>query len=201
MRLQQAVMQRQSLAEQRGLPWDRGYRGEWAPWTGPWLHSLFDSLDCGAVLLLDYGFGRAELDQPGRSDGTLCAHRHHQRMDAREALLTRIGQQDLTAHVDFTQVTAEAQAAGFQVEGFVSQGRFLLNCKILQILEPMLQTVTQSAQRVQLLQQLQMLVSESEMGEVFKVLLLTKGLQDKVRASLITPAFAEGNRLASVLAA
>jgi SAM-dependent MidA family methyltransferase len=200
-RLQQAVMQRQSLAEQRGLPWDRGYRGEWAPWTGPWLHSLFDSLDCGAVLLLDYGFGRAELDQPGRSDGTLCAHWHHQRIDAREALLTRIGQQDLTAHVDFTQVTAEAQAAGFQVEGFVSQGRFLLNCEILQILEPMLQTVTQSAQRVQLLQQLQMLVSESEMGEVFKVLLLTKGLQDKVRAPLITPAFAEGNRLASVLAA
>jgi SAM-dependent MidA family methyltransferase len=199
--LQQAVMQRQSLAKQRGLPWNRGYRGEWAPWIGPWLRSLFDALDCGAVLLLDYGFGRAELDQPGRSDGTLCAHWRHQRIDARDALLTRIGQQDLTAHVDFTQVTAEAQAAGFQIGGFVSQGRFLLNCKILQILEPMLQTVTQAAQRVQLLQQLQMLVLESEMGEVFKVLLLTKGLQDDVRASLITPAFAEGDRLASVLPA
>jgi SAM-dependent MidA family methyltransferase len=113
----------------------------------------------------------------------------------------RIGQQDLTAHLDFTQVTTEAQAAGFRVEGFVSQGRFLLNCNILQILAPMLQTVTQAVQRAQLLQQLQMLVSESEMGEVFKVLLLTKELQDEVRASLITPAFAEGDRLASVLAA
>jgi SAM-dependent MidA family methyltransferase len=199
--LQQAVMQRQSSAVQRGLPWDPGYRGEWAPWTGPWLRSLFDALDSGAVLLLDYGFGRAELDQPGRSDGSLCAHWRHQRIDARDALLTRIGQQDLTAHVDFTQVTAEAQAAGFQVSGFVSQGRFLLNCKILEILESTLQTVTQADQRAQLLQQLQMLVSESEMGEVFKVLLLTKGLQDEALASLITPAFTEGDRLASVLPA
>jgi hypothetical protein len=46
-----------------------------------------------------------------------------------------------------------------------------------------------------------MLVSESEMGEVFKVLLLTKGLQDEALASLITPAFTEGDRLASVLPA
>ena len=87
------------------------------------------------------------------------------------------------------------------MSGFVSQGRFLLNCKILEILESTLQTVTRADQRAQLLQQLQMLVSESEMGEVFKVLLLTKGLQDEALASLITPAFTEGDRLASVLPA
>ena len=199
--LKQAVMERQIAAKQRGLPWDRGYRGEWAPWTGPWLHSLFDSMDCGAVLLLDYGFSRTELDQPGRSDGSLCAHWRHQRIDARDALLMRIGQQDLTAHVDFTQIAVEARTAGFQVCGFVSQGRFLLNCGILQMLEPMLLTMTQAPQRAQLLQQLQMLVEESGMGELFKVLLLTKGLEDKVLSSLKVPAFAEGDRLSSIFPA
>jgi SAM-dependent MidA family methyltransferase len=196
--LRRAVMDRQAAAKRRGLPWDLGHCGEWAPWVGPWLRSLFDSMDCGAVLLLDYGFGRAELDQPGRSAGTLCAHWHHRRIDHRDELLMRIGQQDLTAHVDFTQVAAEAREAGFQVSGFVTQGRFLLNSGILQRLEPTLQSLREPIEQARLMQQLQMLVSEAEMGEVFKVLLLIKGLEDKILSGLIEPSFVEGDRLAGL---
>jgi SAM-dependent MidA family methyltransferase len=138
------------------------------------------------------------LDQPGRSAGTLCAHWHHRRIDHRDELLMRIGQQDLTAHVDFTQVAAEAREAGFQVSGFVTQGRFLLNSGILQRLEPALQSLTKPIEQARLLQQLQMLVSEAEMGEVFKVLLLTKGLEEKILSGLIEPSFVESDRLADL---
>lgn len=110
----------------------------------------------------------------------------------------RIGQQDLTAHVDFTQVAAEAREAGFQVSGFVTQGRFLLNSGILQRLEPALQSLTKPIEQARLLQQLQMLVSEAEMGEVFKVLLLTKGLEEKILSGLIEPSFVESDRLADL---
>ena len=48
------------------------------------------------------------------------------------------------------------------------------------------------------MQQLQMLVSEAEMGEVFKVLLLIKGLEDKILSGLIEPSFVEGDRLAGL---
>ncbi len=196
--LADAVAVRAAAAAARGQAWDCGYRGEWSPWFGPWLQSLFESMDVGAVLLIDYGFARPELDHPGRCDGTICAHYQHRRIDAREELLRRIGLQDLTAHVDFTEVAQQARSVGFDVSGFVTQARFLINSGLLQRAQPVIERTTDPADRARLLHQLQMLVSESEMGEVFKVLLLTKGLETQSLTALTDPAFASGDRLASL---
>jgi SAM-dependent MidA family methyltransferase len=125
--LTQIVLARKKAADDRGLPWGKGYRGEHAAWVAPWLASLAASIESGAVLIIDYGYSRHDLDHPGRTDGTLCAHYRHRRLDDRDAWLSNPGRQDLTAHVDFSLVASSAEKAGLQVLGFVSQARFLIN--------------------------------------------------------------------------
>lgn len=196
--LQSHVIRRAQLAANRGLPWASGFRGEACLWTAPWLQSLADSMDCGAVLLIDYGFCESELDQPGRVRGTLCAHARHRRLDGFEDLLKRVGQQDLTAHVNFSALAFQAQQAGFQIDGFVTQARFLMNAGVLQLAEQELLQANDQRSRVLISQSLQKLLNESEMGEVFKVMLLTKGLSESVRSALYARGFAGGDRLASL---
>jgi SAM-dependent MidA family methyltransferase len=196
--LRDVVLARSRAAQDRGLPWGVGYRGEHCPWVGPWCKSLFDSMRQGAVLLIDYGYAAPELDHPGRTRGTLCAHLQHRRLDHPEALLARVGQQDLTAHVNFSLVAQAAHTAGFRVAGFVSQARFLLNSGLLDWAQPMVNAAPDVVQKTKMLQALQTLVSESEMGEVFKVMLLTKNIPEDTVEKLIDPAFATGDRLASL---
>ena len=192
------VFARQQAAAARGLAWDVGYRGEWSPWFGPWLRSVYEAMDRGAVLLIDYGFAQPEMDHPGRTQGTLCAHWRHQRFDAPEELLSRVGQQDLTAHVDFSHVADLATSVGFRVDGFVTQARFLMNAGLLQRAQPILESTSDVEKKTKLLTALHHLISESEMGEVFKVLLLTKQLDDDCRRALIEGGFAQGDRLDSI---
>jgi len=194
-RLSMVVQQRQRNAAALGLHWDSGYRGEYNPWSAAWLNSLSESIDYGAVLLIDYGFMRPELDHPGRTNGSLCAHHRHRRIDDPNELLKRVGEQDLTAHVDFSQLCSEAQGAGFQVNGLVTQARFLMNTGILESALSILDQSTNVIRRTQQQQALHQLLSEPEMGERFKVLLLTKNLDSALCQTLIENGFQEGNRL------
>jgi SAM-dependent MidA family methyltransferase len=196
--LRSHVTRRAQAALDRGLPWAIGYRGEACLWTAPWLKSLWDSMESGAVLLIDYGFCESELDQPGRTSGTLCAHLHHRRIDSFEALLERAGEQDLTAHVNFSAIAFQAQQAGFAVDGFVTQARFLINAGVLSFAQEALARAGTERDRIEISKSLQKLLTESEMGEVFKVMLLTKGLPDAVREDLYLRGFADGDRLASL---
>lgn len=196
--LKSHVIRRAQLAANRGLPWASGFRGEACLWTAPWLKSLAESVDCGAVLLVDYGFCESELDQPGRVRGTLCAHSRHRRLDSFEALIEHVGQQDLTSHVNFSAVAFQAQRAGFQVDGFVTQARFLINAGVLELAEKALLQAKDERSRVLISQSLQKLLNESEMGEVFKVMLLTKGLSEPARDALYAEGFSGGDRLASL---
>jgi SAM-dependent MidA family methyltransferase len=196
--LRQHVARRAQAAADRGLPWAIGYRGEACLWTAPWLRSLSDSMESGAVLLIDYGFCESELDQPGRTSGTLCAHFRHQRIDSSDALLQRAGEQDLTAHVNFSAIAFQAQQAGFMVDGFVTQARYLMNAGVLNLAQEALVRAGTERERIGISQSLQKLLTESEMGEVFKVMLLTKGLTSEIRNALYSQGFAGGDRLASL---
>ena len=117
-----------------------------------------DRLERGAAFLIDYGFPEAEYYHPQRHMGTLVCHRAH-RSDSDP--LADPGQKDITAHVNFTGIALAAQDAGLEVLGYTSQGRFLLNCGLLEL-----------AQRADARQNamMQKLVNEHEMGELFKVL-------------------------------
>lgn len=136
-----------------------------------WMHSLAPVLAAGIVLLIDYGFPRHEYYHPQRSQGTLiCHYRHRAHADA----LLWPGLQDITAHVDFTAVAEAAVAAGLQVAGFTSQAAFLLAAGLPALVEA--EADATPARRAQLGQQLNLLVSPAEMGELFKVMALRKAV-------------------------
>jgi SAM-dependent MidA family methyltransferase len=194
------VNARAVAALNRGRPWPSGYQGEHAVALTAWITSLAQSMDRGAALLVDYGFAQTELDHPGRANGTLCVHHRHRRVDDPDHLLLRVGEQDLTAHVNFSAVARAAASAGFQVQGFCTQGRFLTNAGILDQAQRRLKEIRDPAHGVTLMRHLQTLITESEMGEQFKVILLTKNLDDEVVSRLITSGFAAGDRLESLRA-
>ena len=128
-----------------------------------WTTTLAQRLRRGVALLIDYGFPQAEYYHPQRVGGTLMCHRAH-RADADP--LSDVGLKDITAHVDFSAIALAAQDAGCEVIGYTSQARFLINCGLLALLEPA--TLAQRAMA-------QKLITEHEMGELFKVLALARG--------------------------
>lgn len=137
----------------------------------------------GLALFIDYGFPQAEFYLPQRSRGTLACHRRH-RVDFDP--LTEVGEKDLTAHVDFTAMALAAQEAGAQVLGYTSQARFLMNCGLLEDLPPV---DPGSARAWAVRAAAQKLLTEHEMGELFKVLAYGCGLD------LDLLGFAQGDRL------
>lgn len=126
--------------------------------------TLAERLDRGAAFLVDYGFPEAEYYHPQRHQGTLMCHRAHR---ADTDVLAEPGSKDITAHVDFTAVALAAQEAGAEVVGYTSQARFLLNCGLLQLLQGADAPATAAAQK---------LLTEHEMGELFKVLAFARGV-------------------------
>lgn len=150
-----------------------GYRLEIAEQARAWMRSLGQSLSRGVVLLVDYGFPAHELFHPQRSGGTLMAHFRHR---AHAGLLDRPGLQDLTAHVDFSALTRAGEQAGLRLAGYTSQARFLLNCGILEQAQHLAVQAPRDPAAVRALGALQTLLSEAEMGELFKVIAFTRGL-------------------------
>jgi len=154
-----------------------GYVSEINPQAECWVRDLGRWLTRGAALLIDYGFPQHEYYHPQRTGGTLMCHfRHHTHGDP----LILPGLQDITAHVDFTAMANAALAGGLTVAGYTSQARFLIEAGLLQLLAA--QRHTDPRTQAQLTAPVHKLLSESEMGELFKVLVLGKGLQTPLPA-------------------
>ncbi|MYM21398.1 class I SAM-dependent methyltransferase [Duganella sp. FT135W] len=126
----------------------------------------------GAAFLFDYGFPAREYYFDQRATGTLmCHYRHHAHPDP----FYYPGLQDITAHVDFTAMALAAQDAGAEVLGYLNQSGFLLGAGIGELL-----LRTDPADAMNYLPQaraMQKLVSPAEMGELFKVLAVGKGVE------------------------
>lgn len=134
------------------------YLTEIHPQAEGFVGTLADRLEAGAVFLLDYGFPEHEYYHPQRSMGTVMCHRAHL---ADGDALADVGEKDITAHVNFTGIALAGQDAGLEVLGYTSQGRFLLNCGLLDGLDNASLAERAMAQK---------LVNEHEMGELFKVI-------------------------------
>jgi SAM-dependent MidA family methyltransferase len=135
------------------------------------VRTLSGALRKGALLLIDYGFGRREYYHPQRSRGTLMCHYRHRAHDDPFFLP---GLQDLTAHVDFTVVAEAGIDAGLKLLGYTTQAQFLINSGITQLLEQ--QSEDAAASRFALTAGVQKLLSPAEMGELFKVIALGRGI-------------------------
>jgi SAM-dependent MidA family methyltransferase len=139
------------------------YLTELHPQAEAFMRTLAERLRRGAAFFIDYGFPEAEYYHPQRHMGTVMCHRAHQ---ADHDPLTDVGLKDITAHVNFTGIALAAQDAGLSVLGYTSQGRFLLNCGLPQLMEQ-----AELVQRAQA----HKLIMEHEMGELFKVIGLCVG--------------------------
>jgi len=148
-----------------------GYQSEINLAANAWVQSIAETLESGVVLLLDYGFPRHEYYHPERSAGTLMCHYRHR---AHDDPFVYPGLQDITAHVDFTAIAEAAQASGLNVSGYTSQAYFLLSNGLTEIAE-----ANAGNERDQLLyaQQIRTLTMPGEMGELFKVMALTKNYE------------------------
>jgi len=135
------------------------------------VRTLSGALRKGALLLIDYGFGHREYFHPQRSQGTLMCHYRHRAHDDPFFLP---GLQDLTAHVDFTVVAEAGIDAGLKLLGYTTQAQFLINSGITQLLEQ--QSGDAATSRFALTAGVQKLLSPAEMGELFKVIALGRGI-------------------------
>ena len=161
-------------AEALGLP--SPYDTEFCLRADALVRALAERLSAGALVFIDYGFGRREYYHPQRDRGTLVCHYRHRMHDDPFVLP---GLQDITTHVDFTAIAEAGVAAGLRFAGYTTQANFLVNCGIVELLSEV--PAAHASAYLPLASQAQKLMSPSEMGELFKVVALSRG----VDASLI----------------
>jgi SAM-dependent MidA family methyltransferase len=129
-------------------------------------------LESGAAFFVDYGFPEREFYHPQRSMGTLRCHYRH-RFHSDPFFLP--GLQDITAHVDFTAMARAAEQGGAEVDGFTTQAHFLISCGLAVLVAQDDPEATLS--RLKKTSGVHRLIDPSEMGELFKVLAIGKGLK------------------------
>ena len=156
-------------ASQHSLPPD--YLTELCPAANGLIASLADILSQGAILMIDYGFSATEYYHPQRNQGTLMCHYQH---FAHSDPLIYVGLQDITAHVNFTAIAETALDNALQVAGFTTQAQFLVNCGITELLS--LVSPDDFVAYLPVVAAVQKLVSPAEMGDFFKVIILTKNI-------------------------
>jgi SAM-dependent MidA family methyltransferase len=135
------------------------------------IQSLASRLEVGALLFIDYGFGAREFYHAQRTRGTLmCHYRHH----AHDDPFYLPGLQDITAHVNFTDIAESGIDAGLELVGYTNQAFFLINGGITDLLAQ--HAPDNVRDYLPLSAQLQKLTSPAEMGDLFKVISLGKGM-------------------------
>lgn len=151
-----------------------GYRSEVCWRIEPWIAGVRQCLEQGAILLIDYGLPRAQYYHPQRIDGTLRCHFKHR---AHNDPLILVGVQDISSWVDFTRVAEAGEAAGLELCGFTTQAGFLIGSGIEELLVADADDLT----RARRTGEAGRLLLPAEMGEAFKVMALSRGLQKPLR--------------------
>ena len=157
-----------ALAQSR-FPAAGDYVSEINPAAEALVRAIATRVRRGAIIAIDYGFPRAEYYHPQRREGTLMGHYRH-RSHADPFLLP--GLSDLTAHVDFTAVAEAGVASGLRVTAYTSLAAFLVGAGLLDRLAAVGDPA--SVRYVREAAAVQRLLSPAEMGELFKVIVLTQ---------------------------
>ena len=147
-----------------------------------WLGEVDRVLDRGIVLTIDYGHTVQDYYGSSRKDGTLlCYYRH----TVSDQPFAHVGEQDITAHVNFSGLALAGERQGLSVAGFTNLMSFLLSFGA----EEMLSDLDQESKE---LQSAIHLLRPQGMGETFKVLIQQKGIKDPFFKGLQYRPFFEG---------
>lgn len=155
-----------------------GYRTEINLAALDWLDTVSSRIDRGFLLTIDYGHTAQRYYSPARHKGTLKCyyqHRHH------DNPYTNIGQQDLTAHIDFTALEIHGRHLQLNPVGYTQQGVFLMALGLGDRLANLTQSITPGPnsfnQLIQRRQSLHQLMDMAPMGlGTFGVLIQSKGI-------------------------
>jgi SAM-dependent MidA family methyltransferase len=160
--------------ERLGITLVPGQRAEINLAGAAWLKSAAAALGRGFIMTIDYGFTAAELYAPHRKNGSLlCYYRH----TIEENPYLRVGQQDITSHVDFTTLMAIGEQTGLETVWFGEQYRFLMGAGIME--EMMLLEQSAKTENERLKNRLglkKLMLPEGGMGDTFRVLIQSKGV-------------------------
>ncbi len=152
-----------------------GQRAEVNLLAGPWIERAAGILKSGFVITIDYGLPARELYGVERMGGSLMCHYRHK---ANFEPYLRIGEQDITSHVDFTNICKRGLKAGLRLAGFTTQKNFLLG---LGVLEELLETEAASVadyDKIKHNRAIAGLIAPGGMGDTFKVIVQYKGSGD-----------------------
>jgi len=175
-----------------GVHPEAGERVEAAPIYREWIERIAAAMPRGFAVIVDYGYTRAEL-LAGRHRGTVAAFRRHT-MSA--SPYEAPGEQDITAHVNFTALAELGRAAGMEPQPLVTQSQFLLGIgEANQFADAFSDTGTPQ-ERAKVALQLKHLVTPAGMGESFHVLVMAKGVEREKVTGLNGLSFGEsGHRV------
>jgi SAM-dependent MidA family methyltransferase len=130
------------------------------------------AIERGFAIVFDYGDSAERLYTTERRRGTLLAYHAHR---AGESYLERIGEQDLTAHVNFSALTDAAASSGWRLAGHTTQDRFLISNGILDDFERMGETEYRDPRRIRERLGIKQLIQPTGMGRMFQVWIFCKG--------------------------
>ena len=147
--------------------WPEGYKTELNLLALEWMEQVAQRIDRGFVLTIDYGHTAQDLYGPERKNGTfLC---YYQQLTG-DVPYERIGQQDMTAHVDFTGLATVGAAAGLNVTGFTNQMSFLMGLGVEEMIGQLDPESPEFGAAIHLLK-------PDGMGRTFKILVQHRGVE------------------------
>ena len=160
-------------------PFEEGYTTEVNLKGIDWIKGVSTHLNKGFLITIDYGYPRMGLYSPERNRGTLTCYYKHQ---ASEDPYVNIGEQDITAHVDFTSLAEAGKEAGLETTGFTDQSYFLMGCGIEEEFHPLAAPTLDKGglggvEAFKSNITIKKLLLPGGMGSTFKVLIQHKGME------------------------
>lgn len=164
-----------SYFKSMGIQLQEGQRAEVNLNALDWMEKVGQCLRKGFVLTIDYGYLAEELCAPHRRNGTLLCYFQHR---TSENPYERLGEQDITSHVNFTSLIKKGEEIGLHFTGLVPQYRFLIDLGILQEMESPGEKISKLDGLKLKLSLMHLIEPEAGMGEVFKILIQHKGIEN-----------------------
>lgn len=156
----------------QGITLHEGQQAEAGLEACDWITEVARRIERGFVLTIDYGHRAAELFDEHHMRGTLLAYRGHR---VSEDFYASPGEQDLTAHVNFTALETWGRCSGLETEEFTSQTAFLLALGQPNEFADLYDGGQSEAEQIRARLQLKTLIHPEGMGERFQAMLQRKG--------------------------
>ena len=162
-----------AFLDRHGVQPEPGERIEVPLLANRYVGRLAASMRTGMIIAIDYGYTRPE-QLAGRHRGTLMAYRQH---SASPDPYQAPGEQDLTAHVNFTALSAAVAEGGMQAQPLLTQSQFLMGIGESTQFADAFDDCRLPQERAKVALQLKHLLTPAGMGESFHVLVATKGVE------------------------